>query len=180
MSAVTIQIRVDDKGLEARLGQYQKTVLAKISKEMDAVNLLTVGHIQRARLTGKGPFPAELGKLGVVTGRLRGSANATAAKISGNQVASSIGTNVRYAAIHEFGFTGVVKVKPHRRKVAGRDVFRGTDAGEEQVASGVGFVGAHARNLRIPARAPFRRGIEDKIATYEAAFTRVCKEAIAG
>ena len=54
--------------------------------------------IQRRRLTGPRP-----GFLGVVSGRLRASISVQTAQKSGNNYVAKIGTNVVYAAIHEFG-----------------------------------------------------------------------------
>lgn len=45
-------------------------------------------------------------------GRLKNSITSQAA---GNSV--TVGTNVKYAAIHQFGFNGLVNIKAHKRKV---------------------------------------------------------------
>ncbi len=52
--------------------------------------------------------------------------------------------NKPYAAIQHFGFDGQMSIKAHRRKVKTRNI---TD-----VASGVAFVKAHSRDVKIPAR----------------------------
>lgn len=67
-----------------------------------------------------GPRPS---KLGVRTGRLRGSlsfeiigsASPGSAAPAGSSVTGRIGTNVKYAAFHEFGFHGVENVKAFTR-----------------------------------------------------------------
>jgi hypothetical protein len=53
---------------------------------MDRANQLALANIQRNHLTGKGPFPPEEHKLGVVTNLLRMSARATSATASGTRV----------------------------------------------------------------------------------------------
>lgn len=63
----------------------------------------------------QGPRPA---KLGEVTGRLRNSI-AHEVKMDGARgITGRIGSNVKYAAFHEFGFSGIVNVKAHTRIAA--------------------------------------------------------------
>lgn len=69
-----------------------------------------------------GPRPE---KLGVRTGRLRSSVTQEITETTaGTESAFSgrIGTNVQYAAFHEFGFHGVESVRAHTRVVATLDV----------------------------------------------------------
>lgn len=61
-----------------------------------------------------------------------------------------IGTNVKYAAIHQYGFAGSVNVKSHSRKVKSRDVKEK----KKIIAKGIGFVSSHTRRMNMPAR-PF-------------------------
>ena len=60
--------------------------------------LMLAGWVKQNRLSGPRPQ-----FLGVVTGRLRSSITAGEPEQSGNQYTEKIGTNVEYAAIHEFG-----------------------------------------------------------------------------
>jgi phage virion morphogenesis protein len=61
-----------------------------------------------------------------------------------------IGTNVRYAAVHQFGYSGTVSVGQHTRKVKTRDIKEG----KKTIAKGIGVVRSHQRKMNIPAR-PF-------------------------
>ena len=67
-----------------------------------------------------------------------------------------IGTNVKYAGVHQFGFSGSVSVRSHTRKVKSRDVFwRDIFTRKKKlIAKGIGFVRSHTRRMNIPAR-PF-------------------------
>jgi phage virion morphogenesis protein len=71
---------------------------------------------------------------------------------------ASVGTNMIYGNVHQFGFDGDVAVRAHVRRVRGRDVWgQGEGRGrrkQQLMASGVGFVRAHTRRMRIPPR-PF-------------------------
>ena len=71
--------------------------------------LIAAGEAQRFYLSGPRP---EI--LDVRTGRLRGSV-ATEVEVNGNDVTGRIGSNVPYAAFHEFGFFGDEQVRAHTR-----------------------------------------------------------------
>jgi phage gpG-like protein len=73
--------------------------------------LYAVGVVQRKYLSG--PRPA---KLNVVTTRLRNSISSEVTD-DGDNIKGVIGTNVVYAAYHEFGFSGVEHVKGFTRMV---------------------------------------------------------------
>jgi hypothetical protein len=138
---------------------------------IDVQSELTVSHIQARKLSRRGA-----NTLGVITNRLRGSIRRTDAVISGQSVTGAIGSNVRYLGPHEFGFEGDVKVKAHRAKNAATDILLiaggrqirrweliGSGATRaRQIASGTAMVRAHTRHMKIPARAPLRRGIEER------------------
>lgn len=69
---------------------------------------------------------------------------------------AAVGTNMIYGNVHQFGFDGDVNVRAHARRVRGRDVWgQGEGRGRRKqrlVASGVGFVRAHSRRMKIPKR----------------------------
>jgi phage gpG-like protein len=151
-------------------------ILRGLRDTMDEQNQLTIGHTQQARLTGKGPFPVSEGRLGVRTNRLRASLRAAKTRIVGTSIASSIGSNVEYAAAHEFGFSGVVNVKPGLRRQKSRDVFvKQFVAGKlkrVRTVTGQAGVGGYSVLRNIPARAPITHGIEDRKAEYERAMSQ--------
>ncbi len=113
-----------------------------------------------------GPRPA---KLDVVSTRLRNSI-AWTVKRTGKGVVGRIGSNVKYAAFHEFGFRGVMQVPAHARHIGSGRRSRpirdreGTVIGQrrESVAAaqarGVVFVSqqvrAHQRRVNYKGR-PF-------------------------
>ena len=150
--------------------------LAAIARGMDKANQVALANIELKHLTGKGPFPVEDHRLGVVTNRLRGAAHATPSTVSGNTINSAIGDNVVYAAIHEFG--GVI----HKFPKAGKVRLRTNAQGElmRQAANAhlavfaksthtrvkeVDFV-AQAHDVTMPERAPFRTGIAEVLDQY--------------
>jgi phage gpG-like protein len=68
--------------------------------------------IQREYL--QGPRPERLGE---VTTRLRGSINYRVDE-EAERIVGRVGTNVKYAAYHEYGFRGTVNVRPHARVIS--------------------------------------------------------------
>lgn len=170
---VRIQVEADTAALLRRAAP--ETMLRVVKRAMDRAVQATHGHITKERLTGQGPFPVAQRRLGVVTNRLRGSLRWTRAVISGDTVTAAIGSNVKYAAAHEFGFNGSVQVKAHQRRSARIDGQRATLAmaaaadrknrrgrkNQLAVSRSTSTVKAHARKMRIPERRPVRTGIEE-------------------
>jgi len=96
-------------------------VMTAVCRVMDQQNELTVGYIQKSFLSG--PGKKDPGTLAVVTGLLRRSARPVKARVSGGIIMSGIGSNVRYAAAHEFGIDQEVQVPEHQRRNSIRDRF---------------------------------------------------------
>ncbi|MEP0814518.1 MAG: hypothetical protein HRF49_07630 [bacterium] len=54
---------------------------------------------------------------GIVTGRLCNSIEPIPPRQSGDMWETGVRTNVEYAAVHEYGFSGTVQVRAHERKM---------------------------------------------------------------
>ena len=151
---------------------------------------MTVGNIIEKRATGTGPFPPAEGKLGVISARYRRSVRPSKATVSGGTIASAIGSNVRYAGAHEFGFKGTVSVPAHRAKNAFLDILEagghqvarwesyGIRGKKKKIASGFVQVKAHQMRMNMPERAPIRRGIEDRLPLYGPALGKAIVDAL--
>lgn len=98
-----------------------------VCQRMDYQNELTTAYIQQHFLSG--PGRRDLATLGIVTGLLRRSARPVKAVNLGGVVVSGLGSNVRYAAAHEFGVDEVVNVPAHTRRNSAADRF--TASGQE-------------------------------------------------
>ena len=142
--------------------------------------------ITRERFTGKGPFPVPEHRLGVRSGNLRRQIYWTRPVYTEDSVTATIGTPVSYAGVHEFGFSGSVKVREHQRVRLFSDKGRRlTRAGAERKAlrgeSVTGFastVKAHTRTVNIPARAPLRTGLAEHLGPqFNEALTRELRNA---
>jgi len=74
----------------------------------------------------------------------------------------AFGSNLPYAAIHQYGFDGQQNVRAHTRRVESRSRFARVEKvnkktgeiyeGRGKVAQGVAFVKAFKRHMRMPAR----------------------------
>lgn len=169
---IQVELPHESRELIAKLGEFAayKIPLA-LKRGLDAALPQVASRIQESRLTGQGPFPVEEHMLGVRSGQLRQSVRFTSAVIEGNTVTASIGSPLRYAAVHEFGFEGDVQVKPFFRKNRHADQFGKIERVSKRTgkryrstvktASGVASVKAHTRHMNIPARAPFGYGVAD-------------------
>lgn len=175
--AYKIELTPQAERIVAGLQTLPSRVMNYIAAAMNQENLRTVSHIQRAHLTGRGPFPVEEHRLGVVTNRLRQSLWASdAQQVSGNQVESAIGTNVKYAAIHEFG--GVIHHPARQAKVRHKLDARGNLVKQLSNEKLLVFAKAGAKRVRettvqtkaydthMPERAPIRTGIAECLPNY--------------
>ncbi len=90
--------------------------------------------------------------LHVRTGRLRRNINRRMAETA-TSITGQVGTNVSYAAIHEYGFTGVVNVREHLRM---QSVVFGRPITPTAVT-----VRAHAMRMHMPERSFLRSALAE-------------------
>jgi len=119
MSAtITIQLSPGALTLTEKFRNAPETFPQAIKRGMDKALAITAGRIQEQRLTGKGPFPVELHRLGERTGQLKLRTRSTAAVITttgGNaEVTGAIGSSVKYAEYQEFGTKTLPERAPFR------------------------------------------------------------------
>ena len=90
--------------------------------------------------------------LKVRTGRLRRSIHPEWDFKPGH-MGATVGTNVEYAAIHEYGFKGTVQVKSFQREMT---MAFGRPIAPKQVT-----VSAHSRNINMPERSFLRSALKE-------------------
>ena len=110
---------------------------AALVRVMTRLSIEVQRGVKETKLTGQ--------VLHVRTGTLRRSINRRVIE-QGGSVMASVGTNVSYAAAHEYGFKGEVDVREHVRKTRG-----GTEA----------RVRAHTRKVVMPERSFLRSTVDD-------------------
>jgi hypothetical protein len=142
--------------MEAQLSEQAKAVLARLENTqgllddlrevMDHQNELTVGRVQEEYLSG----PTGPETLSVRTGLLRASAHSSKTVVSGQQLVSGIGSNVVYAAPHEFGLDKVETVKAHGRRDAMADRFQfGSEHVDRFTALRLGILSKHQVSKKV-------------------------------
>ena len=180
---LTPQALATAKKLEAMPGALPEAVRIGVDKG----NEYAIARIQRDHITGKGPFPPSMHKLGVRSNRLRSSLTRTPAEIVGAVISSSIGTNVEYAAIHEFG--GVIHKPARSAKVRHRITSKGALMRNLKHSNLAIFAKKNMRRAReinvvipahdivMPERAPIRTGLAASAKGYSQAIGRAITEA---
>src|ERR1700690_4061269 len=175
--SVRIELTQEAQDILRHVTDMPQSMMVDIAKGMDRANLWMVSRIQVERLTGvkQGPFPVEEHRLGERTGRLKNALHPSEVTIADNRAESSIGDNVKYAAIHEFGGvihhtarTGTARLAtnkhgellrqfgfPHLAKFA----KRGKPAKEVAYQAG-------EYDVNMPERAPVRTGIREHLQEY--------------
>ncbi len=170
-ATITIKLDPEAEALIAKLKAIPTEGLIAMAKALDQQNHLTVGHAFRKYLSFPKDGPTTPIGLRAISNRLRGSYAPAPAVISGQRIESAIGSNVSYAAVHEFGFDGEVGVRAHTRRL-----FRNTSSTgrrlKKKVQTGVTQVGEHTMHMHMPARAPIQHAIADRKASYGEALGR--------
>jgi phage gpG-like protein len=144
-----------------------------IARALDLQNELTIGYAQKNKMSGPRP-----GTLGVISNQLRSHLRRNDATVSDGVVDASIGDNMAYAAVHEFGFDGEVTVKSFVRKQRSRDLVKGKK--QKLVSSGVAYVKSFTRHMRMPERSYIRSSISERLGDYNTALSAAVLEALGG
>lgn len=145
MSAISASIKGADRvvaGLAAKAVTLPKAVQQSVQR--GALDL--VAHVKQNKLSGQ--------VLQVRTGTLRRSINAKFEN-GGDVFKALVGTNLKYARIHEYGFQGAVQVKAHQRMMK-------TAWGKPVKVPHKIDVRAHAMNMKMKARPFMQPALDDK------------------
>ena len=88
------------------------------------------------------------------TGRLRRSIHASNVTEAGGLISGTVGTNVEYAAVHEYGFSGAVTVKEHMRMI--KQAFGKPIKNPHEIA-----VRSHGRKVNLPEKSFLRSALKE-------------------
>lgn len=136
-----INYHVDgDANLSATVDQINEAVRQSIVRS----TLKLLVKVKREKLSGQ--------VLNVRTGRLRRSITQKVIDLS-NGVTGIVGTNVEYAAAHEYGFKGDVTVKAHLRMIK---MAFGKSISPKQVS-----IKTHTRKVDLPEKSFLRSALEE-------------------
>lgn len=128
-----------------KLGRANLRVREAVRLSISRLTLELLRKVKADKLSGQ--------VLNVRTGRLRRSITQRV-ETSPGRITGIVGTNVKYARVHEFGFTGQQSVKAHVRQI--KSAFGRSLSGARPV-----IVRAHSRNVHIPERSFLRSALAD-------------------
>lgn len=168
LDMIEIQFTEQAAAVLRKYERLPEAALRAIAAGMDEQNQFTVSHIQARYLSFPKGGPSVPHGLRVQSNRLRGSIRASKAVISGQSVTSSIGSNVKYAAIHEFGGRTPARVI----KAKSGKALKFTVGGKIFLRKSVKHPGSV-----MPERAFIRNGMRDMAGDYRAVLSRKILEA---
>lgn len=147
-------IVVGSEAASAKFDAFPQRLRAELRVGIGRAALLVLTDSKERKLSGQ--------VLNVVTGRLRRSINAKITE-SVTGVEGSVGTNVAYAHVHEFGFDGTVSVREHlsRSKLGNQFTVR-----------------QHNRTVHVPERSFLRSALADMAAPIRVEFENALQRAI--
>lgn len=134
-----------DREVVADLRRFDAAARGEIQKGIGRIALKLLTRVKAQKLTGQA--------LNVRTGRLRRSITQRI-EASADEISGIVGTNVDYAAIHEYGFKGAVSVKQHLRLV--KEAF-----GRPLKSPVWSTVSTHTKNASMPERSFLRSALAD-------------------
>lgn len=134
-----------DREVVADLRRFDAAARGEIQKGIGRITLKLLVRVKAQKLSGQA--------LNVRTGRLRRSITQ---RIENNaeEISGIVGTNVDYAAAHEYGFKGAVTVKQHLRLV--KQAF-----GRPLKSPVWSTVNTHTKNVSLPERSFLRSALAD-------------------
>jgi phage gpG-like protein len=157
---ITLTLSHDTQEILRSFATMPQRISVAMAAAMDLENQFTVSHITENKLSESGSTT-----LAVRSNRLRKSVRATKPIISGTSISSSIGTNVKYAAVHEYG-TAPFTIRPKNKKA-----LRFSVGGAFHFAKAV-------RHPGFPARRMIGSGVEECRENYNKALSKAITSAV--
>jgi phage gpG-like protein len=164
MIPVTITSNIDAQ--VAKTGERAVAVLMNLRSTMQELAIRLQGKVKSEKLSGQ--------VLNVRTGNLRNSISQRLVQ-DGSMLYAIVGTNVPYAARHEFGFQGTETVRSFMRRTkgemklatyfyknsSGERVSKVRQTGKFGKSSGTGLVRSFTRQANTPERSFLRSALLD-------------------
>lgn len=155
-----ISISLDDTAFSARLQRLPDLIRARLITALDSEAYRLQARVKE-KLSGE--------VLKNQTGRLRRSINVESHD-TGDTLVRTVGTNVRYARAHEYGFTGTVDVREHTRRI--------TQAFGRPIPPRDVIVRAHTMKMNLPERSFLRSALRERAPSIRDAIVAAVKGAI--
>jgi bacteriophage protein of unknown function (DUF646) len=153
---------VGDDELRAKFQRASGTIDGKLVDSMGRITIRLQAHVVRNKLSGQ--------VLKVRTNNLRGSIHQEVSR-DGSGIVGRVGTNVEYAAFHEYGFSGTQNVREHMRTI--KMAFGKMLKTPKRIV-----ISAHARHVDYPEHSFLRSALDDQRTEIMAELGNAVKEAI--
>lgn len=153
--------------LLARLAGTSDRLQAGMRRTVERLSIIVQGGVKEGKLTGQ--------VLKARTGTLRRSINRVVTEDSSG-VYATVGTNVVYAAAHEYGFDGVVNVRAHTRRSQAQLALKG----KKRVGKSAGTVNVRefTRHMVMPERSFLRSELRERTPEIRESLRSTALEAI--
>lgn len=155
---------IGNKEILARYRRIRQKAVPALTKRMARVVIKLQAHVVKNKLSGQ--------VLKVRTGTLRRSVHENV-EVTSNNITGMVGTNMEYAAYHEYGFEGTVNVREHLRRTKAQAVeykrselkgkasnLLATWKAQRQKEATI-TVRAHTREINYPAHSFLRSASKD-------------------
>lgn len=178
-----IKVEVDSSVAGARLKAMGGKVRSNLLKTIRSLTLAVEAKVKQ-KLSGE--------VLHVRTGVLRSSITSRT-QVAGDSVVGSVGTNVRYGRVHEYGFKGIVTVNAHirrtqaqmrkatysRRNKDGELASKVRQTGKYGRSTGATQVTTHQRQVNFPERSFLRSSLHEMADKARADILQAVREGMA-
>ena len=169
-------VLVKFQGMESKVVSALRSVITRQAIELQA-------HVKADKLSGQ--------VLHNSTGNLRTSINYKVLEVAGN-ISAAVGTNISYAAAHEYGFDGIVTVASflrrnkeqmkaatyHYTNKAGDVITKTKTTGKFGRSSATTQVRSFQRHQHIQERSFLRSALADLTEDYQQQMAAAVKEAV--
>lgn len=185
---IKIDITSNANAVKLTARQMRSRWLGAMRKALDLENAATLRALTLGRMGYSSAGAVQADGLRRISSTAVRSLRYTPAVNSGDGVASSLGSNLRYVSAHEFGFVGTVFVRAHNRRIfrygaarlvrfvnpvtraegtqTRRSRRQARDAGGNLRGT---TVVAHEMKMNLPARHMIRDTLIERIPAYQAA-----------
>jgi phage gpG-like protein len=157
---ITVEL-IGDRELAARLDAMPGRMREGIARAVTKLGFELQRKVQSEKLSGQ--------VLKVRTGTLRSSIN-TRVDQGADSVTATVGTNIRYGRVHEYGFDGSQSVRAHLRHI--------TEAFGRPIRPTTQNVGAYTRHVHLPERSFLRSALREMQPQIEAELSAAVAQAV--
>lgn len=155
-------VLIGDKEVMARVRRFDARFRGNLLRRVLRLSILLQAYVKTRKLSGQA--------LKRKTGTLSRSINRKI-KQTPIEISATVGTNVVYGKIHEYGFTGTENVRSHLRNI--KQAFGRPIAPREIMIS------AHSRKMVMPMRSFLRSSLQEMTPQIRAEMTAALSETVA-